>query len=41
MSRSEILAALTPIFRGVFDRELIAISPSTMVQDIEVWDSAT
>ena len=41
MSRSEILEALTAVFRGVFDNELIAISPSTTVQGLEAWDSVT
>lgn len=39
MSREEILSALTEIFRENFDDETLSISPSTMQEDIEEWDS--
>lgn len=39
MSREEITAKLTRIFRDVFDDEEIELSDSTTANDIEAWDS--
>lgn len=39
MSRDEIKAKLTDIFRDVFDDEEIEISDATTADDIEAWDS--
>lgn len=39
MHRAEILAALTPIFRNVFDNEAMELTPDTVADDIAEWDS--
>lgn len=39
MSREEIKAKLTEIFRDVFDNEDIELTDSTTADDIEEWDS--
>lgn len=35
----EIYAALTAVFREVFDDESIQLSPQTTADDVEGWDS--
>jgi acyl carrier protein len=39
MSDQQILAALTEIFREVFDDPALVIGPSTTAEDIDEWDS--
>lgn len=39
MNESEIYAALTEVFRDVFDDQAITLSPTTTAADIEGWDS--
>jgi acyl carrier protein len=39
MTTQEIYAALTEVFREVFDNDLIVIGPETTASDIEGWDS--
>ena len=39
MSGSEILAALTGIFRAVLDDDTIVLKPETTARDIPGWDS--
>lgn len=39
MTREEIMAAVTQIFRDVFDDEELIITDSTNSDDIEDWDS--
>lgn len=39
MNESEILSALTRVFRDVFDDDDIVLTPSTTARDIEGWDS--
>ena len=39
MTKEEILQGLTEIFRDVFDREDLVITPRTTAADIPEWDS--
>ena len=39
MTREEVMAAVTEIFRDVFDDEELVITDSTNSDDIEDWDS--
>jgi acyl carrier protein len=39
MNESEVLSALTLVFRDVFDNDDIVLTPSTTARDIEGWDS--
>lgn len=39
MSRDDVKAKLTEIFRDVFDDESIELSDSTTADDIDDWDS--
>jgi acyl carrier protein len=39
MTRDEILAKLTGIFRDLFDDPTIVLTPETTANDIEEWDS--
>jgi len=39
MTESEILLALTRVFRDVFDDDDIVLTPETTADDIEGWDS--
>jgi acyl carrier protein len=39
MTRSEIYADLTEIFRDIFDDEELEINDATTADDIEDWDS--
>ena len=39
MSRDDILATLTRVFREVFDDDSIVLTPTTTAADIEEWDS--
>lgn len=39
MSREEVKAKLTEIFRDVFDDESIELSDATTADDIDDWDS--
>lgn len=39
MSREEIKAKLTEIFRDVFDNDEIELTDATTADDIEEWDS--
>jgi acyl carrier protein len=39
MTKSEILVALTGIFRDVLDDETIVLKPETTARDIPQWDS--
>ncbi|MGN0683011.1 MAG: acyl carrier protein [Oscillospiraceae bacterium] len=39
MSREEVKAKLTEIFRDVFDNEDIELTDATTADDIEEWDS--
>jgi acyl carrier protein len=39
MTETEILEALTDVFRNEFDDDDIVLTPETTAQDIEGWDS--
>ena len=39
METEQILARLTPIFREVFDKPQLVITPRTSAREIENWDS--
>jgi acyl carrier protein len=39
MTKEEILAELTQIFRGIFDDDDLQITPATSADDISEWDS--
>ena len=39
MNETQILEALTQVFRDVFDDDDIVLTPQTTAQDIEGWDS--
>ncbi len=39
MNQTEILSALTQVFRDVFDDDDIVLTPETTAADIEGWDS--
>lgn len=39
MTESEILLALTQVFRDVFDDDDIVLTPETTADDIDGWDS--
>lgn len=39
MNNDEILAKLTEIFREVFDDEELVITPDTVPDDVDGWDS--
>lgn len=39
MTREEVMASVTEIFRDVFDDENLVITDSTNSDDIEDWDS--
>jgi acyl carrier protein len=39
LTKEEILQGLTEIFRDVFDREDLVITPRTTAADIPEWDS--
>lgn len=39
MTQSEILAALTGIFREVLDDDTIVLEPETTAKDVPQWDS--
>lgn len=39
MSREEVFARLTSVFRDVFDDESIVLEETTTSDDIEDWDS--
>jgi acyl carrier protein len=39
MSREEILAKLTDVFRDVFDDDELVLTEETTKEDIEGWDS--
>lgn len=39
MNESDILHALTDLFREVFDDDAIVLTPDTTAHDIEGWDS--
>lgn len=40
MNESEIYAALTEVFRDVFDDDDIVLTPETTAEDVAGWDSA-
>ncbi|WP_028238647.1 acyl carrier protein [Stutzerimonas azotifigens] len=39
MTEAEVLNALTPVFRDVFDDDDIVLTPETTADDIDGWDS--
>jgi acyl carrier protein len=39
MTETEILAALTEVFRDVLDDDAIALTPQTTAPDVPGWDS--
>jgi acyl carrier protein len=41
MNDTEIMAALVPIFRNVFDNDRLTITRDTTAEDIADWDSMT
>lgn len=41
MTESEIYAALTQIFRDVFDDDALVLTAETTAEDIDGWDSQT
>ncbi len=41
MTRDEIFAALTGVFRDVFDDDTIVLHENTTAEDIPDWDSQT
>ena len=41
MTRDAIMAALTGVFRDVFDDDSIALADTTTAEDIAEWDSQT
>lgn len=41
MTRDETFAALTPVFRDVFDDESIVLHENMTAEDIADWDSQT
>ncbi len=41
MTEAEVLQALIPVFREVFDDDSIVLSPELTANDIDGWDSQT
>lgn len=41
MEKNEILLKVQDIFRDILDNEEITLSPETVADDIEEWDSLT
>lgn len=41
MTETDVLNALTEVFRDVFDEDSITLSPEMTANDIEGWDSQT
>lgn len=39
MDTDQILARLTPIFREIFGKPALVVTPKTSARDIENWDS--
>ncbi len=40
-STEEIIEAITPIFKEVFEDDAIVVTPELVAADVELWDSMT